>query len=145
MWLPFEKIVNQKLAARSMKLRQHLFADSINKHNRQAVDKSKIFTDEVVAVQVFDAAPPEFKRALKLIWGTEVPSSTAAPLTVFTNGHWTPRRSLSAKIPIVLWHAIGTHSWPKMVELLKRMEGEWNMKCIFGLGFWVRQTSNNRS
>ena len=136
MQLRFDAIVNQKVAAGARKVRQDLFAETINKHNRQAVGKAKIYADEVVALQVYDSAPEEFRRMLKLIWGTDIPANTAIPLSAFSAGYWTSKKSLSARISAQanpLWHQIGTHSWEKMLEVLKRMEGKWNMKCILAL------------
>ena len=124
--------MTRKLSAGSRKVRQDLFAEAIGKHNRVATGKAKINPDETSALYFFDQAPASIRRALKIIWGTEAPQHTAVPLSLIAQPFWFPKKSLSNKIGAQanpLWHEIATHSWPKMEELLKRLEGKWNYKC----------------
>ena len=55
--------------------------DAINKHNRQAVGKARISSDETQAVYLFDQASAEVKKKLKLNLGkTDAPQHTPVTL-----------------------------------------------------------------
>ena len=130
--LRFEKIVTKKLASGSRKTRADLLQESIYRHNKQAVNKARIMPDEVTALYVYDAAPPDIRRMLKVIWGTEVPAHTAVPLHLLSGNFWLPKKSLSLKVNAQqnpLWHTVCSHSWDKVAEYIRRLEGKWNAKC----------------
>ena len=127
-------VVTRKQEAGSRKPRVDLMTDAINKHNRQAVGKARISSDETQAVYLFDQASAEVKKKLKLIWGTDAPQHTPVTLQMVGRGGagWLPKKSLSNKIPAQgnpVWHEIGKHSWRKVEELLIRLETKWNTKC----------------
>ena len=126
-----DKIVNYKQSLGSRKTREDLFQEVVNKHNRQAIGKAKLSNVEVSALAFFDMAPPEVKKICKVIWGTEVPSSTALPLSVISLPFLQPRKSLSSRFSSetnALWHNIATHSWAKIEEFLNRLAAKWDAK-----------------
>lgn len=103
----------------------------MNKHNRQAIGKAKLSNVEVNALNFFDMAPTEVKKMCKVIWGTEVPSATALPLSVVSLPFLQPRKSLSSRFSSdtnALWHSIATHSWAKIEEFLNRLAAKWDAK-----------------
>lgn len=127
----FDKIVSHKINSGSRKCRQDLLQETIYRHNKQAVGKAKINTNEIAALYFFDEAPLNLRRALKLIWGTEAPAQTAAPLSLVGQPFLIPKKSLSGKFSAQsnpLWHEISKHSWDKVAEFLKRLETKWNAK-----------------
>eukprot|EP00435_Cladocopium_sp_Y103_P034704 s1605_g9.t1 len=128
----FDRIVRKKLEAGSRKLRKDLLTECVSKHNRQAVGKAKLSNDEVHAIYMFDQASDQARRLLKLLWGTEQPSYTALPLSTLAMPFWVPKGSLSNRLQAdknAVWHAIASHSWEKVEEMLVRLKSKWDHKC----------------
>ena len=126
-----DKVVCHKQKMGSRKARQDLFQESVTKHNRTAVGKAKLNTQEVQALYFYDQAPATIQRMLKLIWGTQNPSQTAVPLTLVGRDFLLPKKSMSSKFPAdtnPLWHEISKHTWDKVEEFFKRLETKWNFK-----------------
>ena len=131
--LRFDRIVAQKLALGSRKLRKDLLQEAIYKHNKGTVGKSKIFPHEIDAIYVYDQAPPSLRRLLKVIWGTEAPQYTAVTLSCISLPLFSPQKANTGILRVQreanpLWYEIARHSWAKIEEMLTRMECKWNMK-----------------